>query len=224
VCRFEAEVKRVPTKFQKSRYATHQALAKAERLASETPNVMATEIDAQIMGEDSEMQRLARADYMRDFRVRFSSEASCYQSAVISAEVKLSETINLMRGAQRPHALTTAVACTMMEKVVSVSGLLGHALRTILDEVYRALYINYEDINGDQFEAGVPFFTEAPTRADTHSHSRTSSHTHAHTRARAHALSRRCGGWRTRMPRSSCGARSWPQTSKACRPHTTTRR
>ena len=33
------------------------------------------------------------------------------------AEVKLSETINMMRGAQRPHALTTAVACTMMEKV-----------------------------------------------------------------------------------------------------------
>ena len=30
--------------------------AQAEKLASETPNVMATDIDAQIMGEDSEMQ------------------------------------------------------------------------------------------------------------------------------------------------------------------------
>ena len=86
-CSLEADVKRVPTKFQKSRYATHQALqkvheapcgqsvqhaatqlqhaatccnmqwsAQAEKLASETPNVMATDIDAQIMGEDSEMQ------------------------------------------------------------------------------------------------------------------------------------------------------------------------
>jgi hypothetical protein len=38
----------------------------------------------------------------------------------------------------------------LLPQVVSVSGLLGHPLRTILDELYRALYTNYEDINGDQ--------------------------------------------------------------------------
>jgi hypothetical protein len=41
-------------------------------------------------------------------------------------------------------------AAAGVPQVVSVSGLLGHPLRTILDELYRALYTNYEDINGDQ--------------------------------------------------------------------------
>jgi hypothetical protein len=77
-----------------------------------------------------------------DVRSALAGDARAFRSVITCAELKARELAHV--DFERPHPMPTRIACAILQEAVSSTAALRASLLPILDEVFRAMFENYD--------------------------------------------------------------------------------